>query len=242
MRNWFTTSRLDYPESAEFAEARSKYILPMAKCALCGDGRGFPEIEYPDVAAEKVFDRSTLSTLVEQRWPKADWSTFVALRDCLAPHLPKGSFLAPACGFGVMCAKIFKKFDGFGYAGMARVIATDAALDRIRNAGFRLRTTSIDVRQSGSAKGIRASYIHLKLAGDIPPSSGIAICPECRRPSRPQDKDGDKILVEKSAPIDEPVFRLSYSPTTIIYRADFVEFLTKGLGISNLTFMPIPTS
>lgn len=241
MVKWYTTSYRDFAKSIELCEARSQFMLPMACCPRCQDRRGFPEVEYPNVDPEQVFDKHTLSTLLEKKWPRSDWPTFVSLRDKLRTHLPDNAFVAPACGFGTIWAKVFKHFEGFGFAGMGRLVASVDAFAAITDAGFDLRVYAMKVRQSGAAKGRRAFFVYVPLSGAIPPGSGITICPVCSRPSRPSIEGADEWLVAESAPTREPVFRLSYSPAVLMYREDFVEFIKKKLMIRKMEFLPVRT-
>lgn len=240
MPQWYKINRMDYWDHIDRSEARCKYMLPMATCPKCNDERGFPEVEYPEVKAERIFPKEELSSMLERRWPSSDWTTFVSLRNKLRSHLSPGAFLAPACGFGPMQAKIWKKFEGFGLAGKARLLASSEALDLIQKNGIYLATSRVEhVKQLGNGRVLEIYFIYASLGGDFPPRSGITVCKECCRPSRPQVEGMDEVLVSYSTPTDQPIFRLTADPMILIFRQDFVEILTKVLKIKALHFEPM---
>jgi hypothetical protein len=211
----------------------------MSKCSLCGDYRGFPEIEYPGVKPETVFDQKTLRTLIEMRNPKADWPEFLKLRSMLKKQLPATRLVAPACGFGPVLAKVFRKFDGFTCGGLARLVASAEVVAALDDLGIKLTTYPTVLTQNGAGKGKSLLYIHAPMLGQARPEYGISICPECCRPSRPQPTCGNEVLLPATLPEHEPLFRLSYAPTTLIFRRDLKDLLVDRFGIKGIQFTPI---
>lgn len=210
----------------------------MSKCPLCGDYRGFPEIEYPDVDPVRVFGKRELQTLVEVRNPKLDWDGYTKLRDRLQVVLPPGSFLAPAAGFGVVLAKVFKPFEGFNCAGLGRIISSREVLEALRTHGIDLQSTEVSLRQGVAREG-EIRYVYIPLFGRPFESAGISTCVECCRPSRPVVRGADEVISADSLPVEAALFRLAYSPTKLVFRDDLVRVLVDDLGVKSLKFSPL---
>lgn len=219
------------------AEGCCKYILPMATCPVCGIRRGFPQLEFPEVSPEKVFDRKTLSTLIEHRWPKSDWDTFVRMREELRPHLPKDALVGPASGFGPFICRVPKSFQGFGLSGLAALVAMEEALVELKRIGVALQTCEVQIKPSSHRKG-KLFYIYVPLSGGPPPNLDFKVCQECGVPSKRYT--GQK-LDAATLPNDKPVFRLQFDPELLVFRKDLVDAIQHRLKIKDMPFLPLET-